>query len=77
MIVPVKCFGCGKVLADLYRSYLEEVRIRKGSRNMDTDKIIYLTSDNMDLVTPEKEVMDMFRIRKLCCRNQIMTIVEL
>ena len=29
MIIPVKCVTCGKVLADKYRYYLEEVRKRK------------------------------------------------
>ena len=29
MIIPVKCVSCGKVLADKYRYYLEEVRKRK------------------------------------------------
>ena len=26
MIIPIKCFTCGKVIADKYRYYLEEVR---------------------------------------------------
>lgn len=29
MIIPIKCFTCGKVLADKYRYYLEEVRKKK------------------------------------------------
>ena len=26
MIIPIKCFTCGKVIADKYRKYLEKVR---------------------------------------------------
>ena len=26
MIIPIKCFTCGTVLADKYRFYLQEVR---------------------------------------------------
>jgi DNA-directed RNA polymerase I, II, and III subunit RPABC5 len=26
MIIPVKCFSCGKVLGDMYRYYVTEVR---------------------------------------------------
>jgi DNA-directed RNA polymerase subunit N (RpoN/RPB10) len=77
MIVPVKCFGCGKVLGDVYRAYLEEVRKIKTDRNMDPDRIIYLTHDNHIEITPEKQVMDLFRINKMCCRNQLLTTVEL
>ena len=29
MIIPVKCFTCGNVLANKYRYYLGEVRKRK------------------------------------------------
>jgi DNA-directed RNA polymerase subunit N (RpoN/RPB10) len=77
MIVPVKCPGCGKVIGELYRAYLNEVRTRKSQRNLDKERILYLTDDNSQLITPEKEVMDLLGIRKLCCRNQMMTIVEL
>ena len=29
MIIPIKCFTCGMVLADKYRFFCEEVRKRK------------------------------------------------
>ena len=29
MIIPVKCFTCGKVLGDKYLYYLKEVRAKK------------------------------------------------
>jgi DNA-directed RNA polymerase subunit N (RpoN/RPB10) len=77
MIVPVKCPGCGKVIGELYRAYLDEVRQRKAQRGLDPERILYLTADNSELITPEKEVMDLLGINKLCCRNQMMTIVEI
>jgi len=43
MLIPVKCFTCGKVLADKYRFYEQEVRKRKLSKNMEVDEVIYLT----------------------------------
>lgn len=77
MIIPVKCFTCGNVLGNVYRAYLEEVRRIKVQKKLDPDRIIYLTSDNHLEVTPEKEVMDLFQINKMCCRNQLLTTVEL
>ena len=35
MIIPVKCFSCGMVLADKYRYYVEEVRKRKMAKDME------------------------------------------
>ena len=31
MIIPIKCFTCGGLLADKYRFYQEQVRQRKNS----------------------------------------------
>lgn len=76
MMVPIKCFGCGKQLANLHRVYLDKVKEIKLSRNMDPNKIVYLTNSPME-TTPEQEVMDALRLDKICCRNIIMTVVEL
>jgi DNA-directed RNA polymerase I, II, and III subunit RPABC5 len=76
MIVPIKCFGCGKELANLYRVYLEKVREKKLSKNQDPARIVYLTTEPME-VSPEKEVMDALRLNKICCRNIMLTVVEL
>ena len=35
MIIPVKCFTCGEVLADKYRYYQEEVRKIKAEKDME------------------------------------------
>ena len=40
MIIPVKCFTCGKVLADKYRYYQQEVRRLKIAKDMKVDKVI-------------------------------------
>ena len=45
MIIPIKCFTCGKVLADLYLYYVKEVRKRK----IDEDNIIYITAETFSL----------------------------
>tara|TARA_B110000967_G_scaffold170746_1_gene180900 strand:+ start:6434 stop:6667 length:234 start_codon:yes stop_codon:yes gene_type:complete len=76
MIIPVKCFTCGKVIADKYRYYQREVRRLKMARGMDVDKVIYLTKDYIDK-TPEGEVMDKLGLTKMCCRRHLLTHVEI
>ena len=44
MIIPVKCFSCGEVLADMYRYFVREVRKMKTAKNMEVDNVIYLTN---------------------------------
>jgi DNA-directed RNA polymerase subunit N (RpoN/RPB10) len=76
MIIPVKCFTCGMVLADKYRFYTEEVRKRKLSKSMDVEKVIYLTKEFHDK-TPEGEVLDELNMKKMCCRRHFLTHVDI
>ena len=76
MIIPVKCFSCGKVLGNKYRYYLREIQKRKISKSMDTEKVLYLTTDFIDK-TPEGEVMDELKLTKYCCRRHMLTHVDI
>jgi|UniRef100_A0A6C0JKI6 DNA-directed RNA polymerase subunit N (RpoN/RPB10) len=76
MIIPVKCFTCGMVLADKYRFYTEEVRKRKLAKSMDVDKVLYLTKEFHDK-TPEGEVLDELNMTKMCCRRHFLTHVDI
>ena len=60
MIIPVKCFTCGKVLADKYRYYVKEVQKKKINADLELDKVVYLTEDIKDK-TPEGEVLDLLQ----------------
>lgn len=76
MIIPVKCFTCGTVIADKYRYYLEEVRKRKLARDMDVEKVVYLTKEFSEK-TPEGEVLDELGLNKMCCRRHMLTHVDI
>jgi DNA-directed RNA polymerase subunit N (RpoN/RPB10) len=76
MIIPIKCFTCGNVLANKYRYYLERVREKKIAKDMDVNKVIYLTKEHRDK-TPEGEVLDELRLTKICCRRHMLTHVDI
>lgn len=81
MIIPVKCFSCGMVIADKYRFYIEEVRKKKLAKgfNKDSinfDKVIYLTKEFHEK-TPEGEVLDELNMKKMCCRRHFLTHVDI
>jgi len=76
MIIPVKCFTCGKVLGNKYRFYQREINKRKISKSLEVDKIIYLNEDNMDK-TAEGEVLDLLGLNKYCCRRHMLTHVDI
>ena len=76
MIIPIKCFTCGTVLADKYRYYAEEVRKRKMTRDLHVEKVIYLTPEYSQK-TPEGEVLDELVLKKMCCRRHLLTHVDI
>jgi len=75
MIIPVKCFTCGKVLGDKYRFYVREVRKSKSS-NEDFNKVTYLTQANIDK-TAEGKILDKMLLTKICCRRHMLTHVDI
>jgi DNA-directed RNA polymerase subunit N (RpoN/RPB10) len=76
MIIPIKCFTCGMVIADKYRYYVEEVRKRKLAKGLEMDKVIYLTQEFHDK-TPEGEILDDLGMNKMCCRRHFLTHVDI
>jgi len=76
MIIPIKCFTCGNVLADKYRYFQAEVRRIKISQGMKVDKVVYLTKDKIEK-TPEGQVLDNLDMRNVCCRRHMLTHVDI
>jgi DNA-directed RNA polymerase subunit N len=77
MIIPIKCFTCGTVLADKYEYYCEEVRKRKHSqKEMKVDKVIYMTKEFSEK-THEGHVLDDLKLNKMCCRRHLLSHVNI
>jgi DNA-directed RNA polymerase subunit N (RpoN/RPB10) len=76
MIIPVKCFTCGCVLADKYRYFQDQVRKIKISNAQQIDKVVYLTKKNIDK-TPEGIVLDDLGLNNPCCRRHMLTHVDI
>jgi DNA-directed RNA polymerase subunit N len=76
MIIPIKCFTCGMVIADKYRFYQNEVRKRKTEKGLDIEKVVYLTNTFKEK-TIEAEVLDDLGLNKMCCRRHFLTHVDI
>ena len=77
MIIPIKCFTCGTVIADKYRYYQQEVRkLKFKSDQSHVVNVEYLTSDNVHK-TAEGIVLDRLGLTKYCCRRHLLTHVDL
>ncbi|KAK3073236.1 DNA-directed RNA polymerase II subunit L [Teratosphaeriaceae sp. CCFEE 6253] len=62
MIIPIRCFSCGKVIADLYERY---VQLISTPHNADGD------------LMPDGEAMDKLGLNRYCCRRMVLTHVDL
>ena len=76
MIIPIKCFTCGNVIADKYRYYIEKVKQKKINSGTDLNKVVYLTKNTTDK-TAEGEVLDEIKLTKMCCRRHFLTHVDI
>ena len=76
MIIPIKCFTCGHVLADKYNYYKRTVSLEKSKQGEDINKVIYLTQDNIKK-TIEGKVLDDLGLTKMCCRRHLLTHVDI
>ena len=76
MIIPIKCFTCGGVLADKYRYYQEQVRKIKVSKGQDINKVIYLSKGDMP-ETAEAKVLNDIGLTNVCCRRHMLTHVDI
>ena len=76
MIIPIRCFTCGKVMADKYNYYKKRVSDIKRERGMEMSQDTYVNTGD-DSASPEKVAMDELGLHRYCCRRMIMTHVDL
>ena len=76
MIIPVKCFTCGNVLADKYEYYKRKVRENKIKKKQDLEDVVYLTPENTQK-TIEGKTLDELGLDKMCCRRHMLTHVDI
>lgn len=79
MIIPVRCFTCGNILADKWIPYVQAVNDEKNkSGEVSTDEP---TTTYIDLKNPKKsiegEVLDEMGLHKYCCRRMMISNVHM
>ncbi len=87
MIIPVRCFTCGKVVAHLWEPYLEKVQkisletredeILKGDQSSIDHKYRFVNVETLREKTKEGKVLDELGVKKYCCRRMMLCNVDL
>ena len=84
MLIPIKCYTCGKILADKYLYYKKEL-IRKSlalktdndNKNPNKDPLMIDISVEDVKMTPAGEIMDELGLDRICCRKVMLTSIDI
>lgn len=72
MIIPIRCFTCGKLLANIWTKFEEELQLEFNKiMNKDTE----VTEDTKKTI--ECKILDNLEIKRYCCRRMILSNVDL
>lgn len=70
MIIPIRCFTCGKILADKWEPYLNSIQSKKNKLT-----IYNYNKNNEDTI--EKKTLDKLKINRYCCRRMMLAHIDM
>jgi DNA-directed RNA polymerases I, II, and III subunit RPABC5 len=73
MIIPIRCFTCGKLIAHLWENYQQQLQTEV---NKLTEKY-QETVDDQTVRSIESNILDQFGLKRYCCRRMILSHVDL
>jgi len=74
MIIPVRCFTCGKILANKWDTYKELVRTDPEKKH--GENLLVLSLENIKK-TPEGKALDKLGLTCIGCRRHMLSHVDL
>jgi DNA-directed RNA polymerase subunit N (RpoN/RPB10) len=77
MIIPVRCFTCGKLIADKYEYYERELLRKKMALNSDVDPLVINVNAEDIKKTIAGEILDELGLHRLCCRKIMLTSINI
>jgi DNA-directed RNA polymerase subunit N (RpoN/RPB10) len=77
MIIPVRCYTCGKMLANKYEYYESELLRKKMALNKDEDPLIININADEIKKTIAGEILDELGLTRMCCRKVMLTSINI
>ena len=81
MLIPIRCFTCGKVLADKWNPFIEIVKNERSQGELDLKTNIDLeyidTKNPKQSKSVEGEILDKLDITRYCCRRHMLGTVNI
>ena len=77
MIIPVRCYSCGKILANKYNYFQNELNRKKLAMNTTEDPLIINVNAADVKKTIAGELMDELGLTRICCRKVLLTSINI
>jgi len=82
MIIPVRCFTCSKVIADLWEEYQRQINKEKNNSKKEFKiEDITITSSKDSLKNfdnnLQNKILNNLKITKMCCRRHFLGHIDL
>lgn len=69
MIIPIRCFTCGKVLANKWKTYKEKVEKQEPDENEQQYKMLEANH--------KAKILQEIGITKMCCKRHMLTHIDI
>lgn len=73
MIIPIRCFTCGKVIADKWNYYKKELE----KEGVNKEETIINVSASTSKQTKEGKILDKLELKRYCCRRMMLSHVDM
>lgn len=81
MLIPIRCFTCGKTLADKWDWYEEEVKKLEKKLEEDLEKKQQVAEDMEEMKyfdkVKSKDILDKLGLTRYCCRRHMLGQVDM
>ena len=71
MIIPIRCFTCGKLIADKWDTYYQEVQKKYRRADIPARKV------DIETDTIENKMLNELGLTRYCCRRMFLTHVDM
>ena len=73
MIIPIRCFTCGKLIAHLWDTYVQKLQEELDTYNEKYQEEI----DDEKKRSIESKILDDLGLNRYCCRRMMLSTVDL
>jgi DNA-directed RNA polymerase subunit N (RpoN/RPB10) len=77
MLIPIRCYSCGKILANKYDYFQNELNRKKLAMNTTEDPLIININASDIKKTIAGELMDELGLTRICCRKVLLTSINI